>query len=138
MFALFFAVTCARGQEPTVKPFGISDTDIPGVTLATVSKFSAESQQYFTGIVTVVGPLAVPRSTDGFRYIAIFNVGDWRIAAFCEAGNIYATHPCHPPDRAEAWIRLRKNFSDVSVLFMAMPLSAKSLTALHKIRLLRR
>src|SRR6266566_189895 len=98
IFALFVAIPCALGQEPTVKPFGISDTDLPGVTLATVAKFSAESRQYFTGIVTLAGPLAVPQSTDGFRYAAIFKVGDWRIAAFCEGGSIYATHPCHPPD----------------------------------------
>jgi hypothetical protein len=118
VFAVSIAVPGAFGQQPPVKPFGISDADFPGVTLATVVKFSSDSQQYFTGMGTVIGPLAVPRSTNGIQYVAIFKADDWRIAAFCEAGSIYAMHPCHSPDRAEAWIRLRKNASDLSVLFI--------------------
>lgn len=106
----------SQGREKL--PFGISDSDVNGPTIAGVRRFSEESMAYLTGVGVRAGTFAAPYTTQGTRYTAIFSFDDWRVAAYCDSGSLYAMHPCHEPKQNESWIRVRKDGYDLSVLFV--------------------
>ena len=120
-------------------PMGISASELGSATKATVDVVSSSTSARQTGVSYLAWSCGnngnctffdLPLTGTATRHTVIFGVGDWRIAAYCDArGGIESPYdasawvsvfePCAGtrfPDRG-AWIEIRKNGADLSVLF---------------------
>lgn len=122
--------TVAFGQAP----FGVSAAELGSATLAGVTFNNQSSSLVPSGASYVSWTCSngcmvwdFPLMSTNTRRIAIFAFGDWRVAAYCDKitnnGNPYDfsaifAHPCDAPGlSSKAWIELRKEEKDLSVLF---------------------
>lgn len=105
-------------------PFGISSVDFGSARLAKISfkssgKFVKPTGVSYSGWSCGNGNCVFygfPLTQSGYSYTAVFSYGDWRIAAQCESGTGWEL--CGLPDSADkAWIELRKNAKDLTVIF---------------------
>ncbi|MHB8754938.1 MAG: hypothetical protein ACYC92_08290 [Candidatus Acidiferrales bacterium] len=123
--AIVLLTTAALAQRAQ---FGITKSELGTAQLATITYGISSDSLKATGVNFLTWSCSsgsclffdVPQTGLSTRHTAIFSVGDWRIAAYCESSNGYELqfHPCiFRKNAAKAWIELHGNGDGLSVLF---------------------
>lgn len=124
MVFLVIAPLCLIVTARAQAPFGISSVDFGSARLAKISfkssgKFVKPTGVSYGGWSCGNGNCVFfdfPLTQSGYSYTTVFSYEDWRIAAECSSGTGWEL--CALPDSAEeAWIELRENSKDLTVLF---------------------